>query len=145
VAAPSPVGLQPALRGCWHPVGFARDLERGPLAASLLDEPLVLWRDGVGAVRAFSDLCVHRGTALSLGTVEGDEIVCPYHGWRYAASGACTAIPQLADPTRVPTKARAPRHEAVERFGLVRAALEAPRQPLPHVPEHETEAWRTVL
>ena len=53
------------------------------------------------------DLCIHRGTALSLGTVEGDEIVCPYHGWRYGSDGACTRIPQLADPTRVPAKARA--------------------------------------
>ena len=87
----------------------------------------------------FSDLCIHRGTALSLGTVEGDEIVCPYHGWRYASSGACVAIPQLEDPTRVPAKARAARYESVERFGLVWVALEEPRLPLPEVPELESD------
>ena len=145
MASPSALGLQPALRGCWHPVGFARDLERGPLATSLLDEPLVLWRDAVGAVRAFSDLCVHRGTALSLGTVEGDEIVCPYHGWRYGADGACTRIPQLEDPTRIPRKARAQSFRCEERYGIIWVALDEPRWPLPEVPELEADEWRTVF
>jgi len=145
VASPSALGLQPALRGCWHPVGFSRDLERGPLAASLLDEPLVLWRDAAGAARTFSDLCVHRGTALSLGTVEGDEIVCPYHGWRYGADGACTRIPQLEDPTRIPRKARAQSFRCEERYGIVWVALDEPRWPLPEVPELEADGWRTVF
>src|ERR671936_874550 len=107
--SPSAVGLQPALRACRHPVAFSRDLDREPRAATLLDEPLVLWRDTAGAAPAFSDLCIHRGTALSLGSVEGNEIVCPYHGWRYGTDGACTLITPLADPTRKPRKARAPR------------------------------------
>ncbi len=60
-------------------------------------------------------------TALSLGCVEGDEIVCAYHGWRYRGDGACTAIPQLADPTRVPARARA-----------VAYAVEEPCSPTAH-------------
>ncbi|HEY1616211.1 MAG TPA: Rieske (2Fe-2S) protein, partial [Streptosporangiaceae bacterium] len=84
-----------ALRACWHPVGFSAELAADrPAHADLLGEPLVLWRSG-GAVHAMSDLCVHRGTALSLGWVSGTELVCPYHGWRYAADGRCVAIPQL--------------------------------------------------
>jgi phenylpropionate dioxygenase-like ring-hydroxylating dioxygenase large terminal subunit len=76
IVPPSP------LRRCWHPVGYSRELPRAPRATTLLDEPLVLWRDSAGAAHAFRDVCVHRGTALSLGAVEGDEIVCAYHGWR---------------------------------------------------------------
>jgi phenylpropionate dioxygenase-like ring-hydroxylating dioxygenase large terminal subunit len=133
-----------ALRGCWHPVGFSAALARQPVSVDLLGEPLVLWRGQDGSPRAMSDVCIHRGTALSLGTVSGDEIVCAYHGWRYRADGRCVAIPQLADPSRVPAKARVPAFSAQERYGLVWVALEEPRWPLPEVPELEAATWAVV-
>jgi phenylpropionate dioxygenase-like ring-hydroxylating dioxygenase large terminal subunit len=112
--------------------------------ADLLGEPLVLWRGRDGGARAMSDLCVHRGTALSLGTVDGDDIACAYHGWRYDARGRCVAIPQLADPTRVPAKARVAAFRVQERYGLIWAALAEPRWPLPEVPELEDDRWAVV-
>jgi vanillate O-demethylase monooxygenase subunit len=133
-----------ALRACWHPVAFGHELAGGPVAADLLGEPLVLWRGTDHRPRANLDLCVHRGTALSLGRVSGDELVCAYHGWRYRADGRCSAIPQLHDPTRVPAKARIPAFACQERYGLVWVALEQPRWPLPEVPELENVAWATV-
>ena len=145
VTSPSAVGVQPALRSCWHPVAFARDLVSEPFPALVLDEPLVLWRDSGGTAHAFSDLCIHRGTALSLGSVRDDEIVCPYHGWRYGTDGACTLIPQLEDPKRIPRKARAAAFSCQERYGMVWVMLDEPRWPLPEVPELESEEWRIVL
>jgi phenylpropionate dioxygenase-like ring-hydroxylating dioxygenase large terminal subunit len=53
-------------------VAYATEVGAVPRAATLLEEPLALWRDSRGAVRAFQDLCLHRGTALSLGTIHGD-------------------------------------------------------------------------
>ena len=132
-----------ALRACWHPVGFCAGLAAEPVHADLLGEPLVLWRDSAGTVRAMSDVCVHRGTALSLGTVEGDEIRCPYHGWRYRPDGRCVAIPQLADPARVPAKARVAAFQVQERYGLIWVTLEEPRWPLPEIPELE-ESWAVL-
>jgi len=140
--SPSARGINAALRSCRHPVAYSDDVGAGPVSADLLGEPLVLWRDTAGVAHAFSDLCVHRGTALSLGAVEGDELVCPYHGWRYGTSGACTAIPQLEDPTRVPKKAKAQSFACEERYGIVWVALEEPRWPLPEVPE--LDGWKTV-
>ena len=142
-ASPEPAPST-ALRRCWHPVGYAHELAATPRAATLLDEPLVLWRDSMGVAHVFRDVCVHRGTALSLGAVEGDEIVCPYHGWRYRGDGRCTAIPQLADPTRVPARACAIAYPALERLGLIWVALDTPRWPLPEVPELDDPAWRVV-
>jgi vanillate O-demethylase monooxygenase subunit len=133
-----------SLRACWHPVGFAAGLTDEPVHADLLGEPLVLWRGRDGSARVMSDVCVHRGTALSLGTVSDDEIVCAYHGWRYGADGRCVAIPQLADPTRVPAKARVPAFRVQERYGLLWVALEEPRWPLPEVPELEDGSWTVV-
>ncbi len=133
-----------ALRACWHPVAFSADLTDQPAPADLLGEPLVLWRGRDGSPRAMSDVCIHRGTALSLGRVNGDELVCPYHAWRYGPDGRCTAIPQLPDPTRVPAKARIAAFRAQERYGLIWVALEEPRWPLPEVPELEDGSWAVV-
>ena len=132
-----------AVRACWHPVAYAEAVT-GAHATTLLGEPLVLWRDRRRAVHAFRDVCVHRGTALSLGCVDGDEIVCAYHGWRYGADGASTAIPQLAEPTRVPARARATTYATCERYGIVWVALDAPTRPIPDVPELDDAAWRVV-
>ncbi len=133
-----------AQRACWHPVAFAADLTDKPLPADLLGEPLALWRGRDGSPRVLSDLCVHRGTALSLGRISDDELVCAYHGWRYAADGRCVAIPQLANPRQVPAKARVPAFRAQERYGLIWVALDEPRWPLPEVPELEDGSWATV-
>jgi len=125
-------------------VCFAARLADGPVHADLLGEPLVLWRGPDGSTRVMSDVCVHRGTALSLGRISGDEIVCAYHGWRYRADGRCVAIPQLADPSRVPAKARVQAFRAQERYGLIWVALAEPRWPLPEVPELEDGNWAVV-
>ena len=144
MSSPSAAGDQAALRRCWHPVGFAEGIADAPVPATLLGERLVLWRDTSGALHAHTDLCIHRGTALSLGWVHGDELVCPYHGWRYATSGRCVAIPQLEDSTRVPEKARIQPFRCQERHGLAWVALEEPRWALPAVPELESADWKLV-
>ena len=86
--------LWPALWSYWHPVVFAPDVSEKPVAVKLLEQRLVLARLK-DRLACFRDLCVHRGTPLSLGWVDGDELVCGYHGWRYDMSGVCTCIPAL--------------------------------------------------
>jgi phenylpropionate dioxygenase-like ring-hydroxylating dioxygenase large terminal subunit len=144
VHAPTAVPDMQALRACWHPVAFADDVGEQPSGATLLGEPLALWRGTGGQLHAVSDLCIHRGTALSLGWTQGDQIVCPYHGWRYRSDGVCVAIPQLEDPTRVPSKARIPAFRSVERFGLVWVGLDEPRFDLPEASELDDPAWMVV-
>ena len=143
----APVSMAPhlaALRRCWHPVAYEHEVTERPRSATLLGEPLALWRDSQGVAHAFRDVCSHRGTALSLGRVAGDEIVCPYHGWRYRRDGSCSAIPQLQDPTRVPAKARATAYRCRQRYGLLWVALDDPCWSLPDVSELEDAHWRAV-
>src|SRR5207237_1878756 len=104
--SPSARRNHPASRSCWHPVAYSEDVSEVSVPVELLGEPLVVWRDSAGTAHIFSDLCIHRGTALLLGTVEGDEIVCPYHGLRYAECGACWAITQIADRRLVQATSR---------------------------------------
>ena len=71
-SSPEAVGDLQALRSCWHAVAFADAVSDQPQRAVLLGEPLVIWRDSAGPPHALRDLCIHRGTALSLGRVVGD-------------------------------------------------------------------------
>jgi phenylpropionate dioxygenase-like ring-hydroxylating dioxygenase large terminal subunit len=117
-----------------------------PVAARLLDEDLVVVRLG-DRVSVLQDLCVHRGTPLSLGWCEADTLVCAYHGWAYDADGRCVSIPSLPPGRHVPAKARAVAYRHVERYGLVWVCLEGEAAaPLPIYPEYEAGGYavRTV-
>ena len=102
----------------WHPLALTQDVAPGPLAACVLRQDLALWRDGAGQVQAFADRCPHRGTRLSLGRVQGGQLECAYHGWRFAPSGQCVAVPALPSFVPPPTHC-ATRFEACEAYGLV--------------------------
>src|SRR4029077_20624517 len=97
----------PTLSDYLPPVAESKDVTREPRRFSLLDTEVVLFRDQDGAPVAFKDLCIHRGTPLSLGSVRGDRIVCAYHGWEYDRTGACVRIPSLAAGQPIPARARA--------------------------------------
>jgi len=122
------------LRRFWYPVKWSREVSDKPVSIKLLDQPLVLWRAGA-QVSAFYDLCLHRGAALSLGWVDGDRIVCPYHGWQYGADGRCAKIPSLPPDREIPAKARAKTFHVQERHGLIWVCLDEPAQDIPEFPE----------
>lgn len=129
--------LWPVLREYWHPVAFVEDLNDGPISVQFLDERVVVCRLG-GEVKAFYDLCIHRGTPLSLGWVEGDQLVCAYHGWSYAGDGRCTRIPSVPDEHPIPRKACLTPYRAAERYGLVWVCMsDEPRAPIPDFPEYD--------
>jgi phenylpropionate dioxygenase-like ring-hydroxylating dioxygenase large terminal subunit len=129
---------------CWHPVAYSHQVAAEPYATKLLDEALVIWHSGDGKAHAMRDLCIHRGTALSLGWVKDDCIVCPYHAWRYDANGECVTIPQSKHIT-IPTKAKTPVYQCLERYGLIWVCL-APdvAYALPEIPEFENGTWKIV-
>jgi vanillate O-demethylase monooxygenase subunit len=130
-----------ALRDYWHPVLRSEEVARAPVRATLLDESLVLFR-ARGGVVALSNLCIHRGTPLSMGTLEGDTIVCPYHGWAYAPDGACVRIPSLPPEQGIPKKARVDAYRTDERYGLVWVCLGQPRLPIPRYPTWDDPDFR---
>ncbi len=130
---------------CWHPVAYVHEVADRPVAVTLLREAVVVWRTSDGLPHAMRDLCVHRGTALSLGWIADDCLVCPYHAWRYDASGACVRIPQSAHAS-IPVKARTPVYRCQERYGLIWVCLAEgePAFALPEIPELESGAYKVV-
>jgi len=128
----------------WHPVGWAADLGSQPKQVVLLGRALVIWRDDSGAPRCLRDLCVHRGTALSLGEVVDGELACAYHGWRFGGDGMCTRIPQFAPGTQIPPSARVKSFACVERYGLIWVCLGEPRADVAAFPEWDADGFRHV-
>ena len=132
------------LSACWHPVGYSEEITSSkPFGTFLLDEALVIWRTSDGRVYAMQDLCIHRGTALSLGWIKDDCLVCPYHAWQYDKKGDCVLIPQ-APEAEIPRKAKTPTYHCQEKFGLVWVALKDPEFDLPDIPEYESTDWKLV-
>jgi vanillate O-demethylase monooxygenase subunit len=115
-----------ALSSFWYPVAFSREVRSSPLAVRLLDERIALFRLADGRVNAASDLCIHRGAPISLGTIEGDEIVCKYHGLRYNKCGTCTLIP--AQPGSTSSRLKLKMYPCCERYGLVWVRLANDRE-----------------
>ena len=85
------------LRGFWYRALPSNRVRRNRLEkAMLLEIPLLLGRDRHGQPFALQDACPHRGMPLSCGHLDGTQIECSYHGWRFDAhSGQCQLIPSL--------------------------------------------------
>ncbi len=127
----------------WHPVALGTAVAPGPVAATLLEQPLVLWRDESGQVQAWDDRCPHRGAQLSLGRVQAGRIECPYHGWQFDAQGQCRTVPAL--PGFVPPAGHRTRvFEATEAHGLVWVRLAQPAHAPTPLPVFDAGGLRTV-
>lgn len=149
LTAPTPFregDLSSVLREYWHPVAWTEEVQDDAIFAfTLLDEDIVVCRVG-GELVSFSDLCVHRGTPMSLGTIEGNRLVCCYHGWEYDAAGKCTRIPSIPDDHPIPKRACLTRYQAAERYGLVWVCMsDSPRAPIPECPLFEDPDYEQVF
>ncbi|HZU14821.1 MAG TPA: aromatic ring-hydroxylating dioxygenase subunit alpha [Chloroflexota bacterium] len=137
------IAVDPVLRHQWHVVARSSAVADRPVGVDLLGERVVLWRSG-GEIRAARDLCIHRGTRLSIGRLDGDRLVCAYHGWEYDGEGRCVFIP--AHPDRdPPAKARVEMYHAAECSGLIWVSLGPPVEDVPAVPELHDPTFRKVL
>jgi vanillate O-demethylase monooxygenase subunit len=81
------------LRNRWYVAAWDDEITDKPLARTLLNEPIVLYRTTDGTPVAFEDRCVHRRLPLSMGWVVGDALRCRYHGLTYDKTGKCIRIP----------------------------------------------------
>ncbi|WP_022681530.1 Rieske 2Fe-2S domain-containing protein, partial [Sphingobium bisphenolivorans] len=80
-------------RNQWYIAAWSTEVTDNILARTLLDTPLVLFRDSNGDVATLDDRCPHRRFPLSKGWIENGNIVCGYHGFTFDASGRCVHVP----------------------------------------------------
>ncbi|WP_436791365.1 aromatic ring-hydroxylating oxygenase subunit alpha [Yinghuangia sp. YIM S10712] len=92
----------------WLNVGRVEELPRpGSYFTKELEvagTSLIVVRDKQGEVRAFHNICRHRGNKLVWQDYPREEVsgtvrqfTCKYHGWRYGLDGACTFVQQESE------------------------------------------------
>ena len=137
----------PLLWSEWFPAAWASSVPVSSLCGvKVLGLDVMLWRSDAG-VRAWRDLCAHRGAKLSLGRVcqtnNGECLVCPYHGWEYNSNGECVRIP--AHPEQAPpARARVDQFAVQEKYGLIWICLGTPTGGVPAFPEGDQSGFRLV-
>ncbi len=79
----------------WFIVGFASELAAGQVKrAHYFGEELVIFRTASGQINVLDAYCQHLGANMGVGgTVEGEHIVCPWHGWQWSGDGTNALIP----------------------------------------------------
>ncbi|MBF2021187.1 MAG: aromatic ring-hydroxylating dioxygenase subunit alpha [Hydrococcus sp. C42_A2020_068] len=133
------------LRNIWYYALPSDRLKPGRIVAkTLLNEPILFGRTNMGQVFALRDICPHRAVPLSCGGFDGKEVECAYHGWRFDASGQCSAIPSLTDDQKLNlSRFHVKQYPVREIQGNIwiymsrgnRAAVSEPEIEIPQVPE----------
>ncbi|GAB3625611.1 3-ketosteroid-9-alpha-hydroxylase [Pandoraea terrae] len=101
----------------WHCLGLADDYRDGkPHGLSIFGTRLVVFQGEEGQLHILDGYCPHMGADLSQGCIEGNMVICAFHGWSWGTDGACAGIPYS---NRVPPKARVKSWPAVEQNKLL--------------------------
>ena len=104
------------LHNYWYVAARAEEVGDTPLARTILDEAIVMFRGPDGKAIALEDRCCHRHLPLSEGAVVDGTIRCGYHGLRFDGTGACIEVP---GQTRVPPGALVKSYPVIERHPFV--------------------------
>lgn len=129
----------------WHCLGLAETYRDGvPHAIDAFGTRLVVFADSTGQLRVLDAYCRHMGADLSMGSVQGDELACPFHDWRWGGDGRCKRIPYAR---RVPPLARTRAWVTCEQNQQLFVWHDAegnppiPEQAIPHIEGIGTEGW----
>ena len=102
-----------AARNQWYVAAFSREVSRKPMERWLLDEPVAMYRTESGEVVALEGRCAHRHFPLAEGTLVGNDLQCPYHGFTYSPDGQCIRVPSQE---RTPRNCRIKAYPTVEKW-----------------------------
>ena len=139
-------GLDP---NYWYPVEYDDAIAPGQVREVVFwGKSYALFRDTKGALHVVENRCAHRQLKLTAGVVDGCNLVCSYHGWRYDGSGRVVSMDHELFGRSMPKLAI--EHRAVSvRYGLVWVFFGDParstERDVPRIPELEgSDAWPCV-
>ena len=123
-----------------------RRIGQNPHAATILCEPVAIYRRPDGSYAALDDACPHRKLPLSMGRVRGDHLECGYHGLTFDCAGTCVKAPTNGS---VPQDAGVRSYPVHARYGLVWIwmgdAARADPATIFHVEHWDDPAWGTTI
>jgi len=124
-------------RRYWHVVGGVDEMaDRWTKRVRLLGEDLILFKDRSGKLGLIGEFCPHRRASLAYGIPQADGIRCPYHGWKFDATGACLEQPNEPDGSAFKDKVATAGYPVETLGGLVWAYLGP--LPAPLLPRWDT-------
>jgi 3-ketosteroid 9alpha-monooxygenase subunit A len=132
----------------WYQVAWSPELAPGDVRpARYFGQDLVIYRTDAGRVVVLEGHCLHMGAHLGHGgRVAGDDIVCPFHGWRWGCDGSNLDIPYS---NQQPIKKRLQTWTVLEQSGLVLVWYDrsggVPDHEPPPVPEFEDPDYYPVF
>jgi phenylpropionate dioxygenase-like ring-hydroxylating dioxygenase large terminal subunit len=119
----------------WYAVLDSRQVPRNrPVGMLRMGERLVFWRDTAGKVVCQRDTCPHRGAALHIGKICGDNIVCPFHGFQYDSTGRCRLVPCNGRSVTPPKILHLPGYPTREEHGWIWIFWGESNENLPPIP-----------
>ncbi len=87
----------------WYALARSSAVTQKPLALTLWQDDIVLYRDAKGQAYALEDRCPHRNVKLSHGSVIGQNLECAYHAWQFDSQGRCAVVPYLEPQQKLPS------------------------------------------
>ena len=117
----------------WFAVATSDAIVDAPIAITLRDRDVVVWRNGSGELQVSADRCTHREAPLSRGTVNAGCLTCPYHGWTFGDRGRCVDVPSSGPGAAIAPTAHLELLAVEERYGLVWLCPGTPSAPIPHL------------
>lgn len=133
----------------WYAVEYDRAIKPGQvIEVQFWNTSIALYRGQDGKLRALENRCAHRQLKLSLGNVDGCNLVCAYHGWSYSEQGKLADIPHDLFDKPVPA-CKVGTYPVKIRYGLIwifpgDPSLAEQRQ-IPDIPELEGKnRWACV-
>lgn len=133
------------MRRYWQPAALVDEFDpaldpamqhRPVKAVRLLGQDLVLFRDDQGRWGLLDRDCPHRNADLAFGRHEGDGLRCPFHGWKFDATGRCLETPAEPLGSKLCERVKQRAYPVVERSGVLFAWLGEPGQ-APPFPEFD--------
>ncbi|WOE32570.1 MULTISPECIES: aromatic ring-hydroxylating dioxygenase subunit alpha [unclassified Acinetobacter] len=100
----------PLILNEWYVAAFSQDIGRHLLARKILNKRVVMYRTLEGLAVALEDRCAHRSFPLSKSHLDGNDIICGYHGFKYNQAG---------DLINIPSQKQCPHGIGIQHYKLV--------------------------
>lgn len=85
----------PLVRNCWYVAARSGEVGRELMHRRFLGVDVAMYRTLAGMPVAVRNRCPHRSFPLARGRLEGDVLVCGYHGMEFDPSGRCAKMPSM--------------------------------------------------
>jgi 3-ketosteroid 9alpha-monooxygenase subunit A len=128
----------------WYLISWSKDVGVGDvMPLRYFANDYVLFRGEDGNATLLAAHCPHLGAHLGYGgRVHGNDIICPFHAWRFAPNGRCTEVPYAK---RIPPRAEVRTFVVQEHSGMILAYFgpegSEPDYEVPEIEELSDAAW----